>query len=493
MTSIAGRALSTRSSSLRRAGKRSGLALFAFTARSLQQASTLVMTLLAGHFMLPEQYGIYSLGIVFIILVQTLTYTGFYQFILTSKEDDAAVLSTCFWLIFGLVSAASVLLALAAYPLEWAFDAKELGMVLILLAAVQPLASIGAWSSAVLLRRKALMTNFSIMFAQNLIALIGGAVLLWYWHSLYALVAFRYLRVVSGAVLYALFARDWPRFRFQKQLAMQATSFSGGLYGSRFLGFLSRYAADLLLGLLYTAHEVGLYRFGNRVATGATDTLTQPMSNFAATQFGAAARQDRDLAASLTRFSGTVTLLAGIVGAVIVVLAGDVISLFFQPSYMAALVVTYAMALRGVAGIGQLLIEPAFAALGRTGYVMLFNLLAAVISVAAIVIATPFGLEILAWTQVAAVLATTGWAFYLLRKRGGIAVSGAIRNFFIALLLAVNYGLLLFALHHWALPLLGLSTGAALTAGLGIAAFLSVLFLGLGAYLKVFDLQAFAG
>lgn len=47
---------------LRKSGKRGLLAVFAFTARSLQQASTLVITLLAAHFLLPAEYGIYSLG-----------------------------------------------------------------------------------------------------------------------------------------------------------------------------------------------------------------------------------------------------------------------------------------------------------------------------------------------------------------------------------------------------------------------------------------------
>lgn len=478
---------------LRKSGKRGVLAVFAFTARSLQQASTLVITLLAAHFLLPAEYGIYSLGIVFIILIQTLTYTGFYQFILTSKEDDADVLSTCFWLIVGLVSAASLLLGLAAYPLERVFAAEHLGGVLVLLALIQPLASVGAWSSAALLRRQAVTLNIAIMFAQNLVALIGGALLLLYWHSLYALVAFRYLRVISGAILFAVLGRDWPRLLFRRDLAMKATAFSGGLYGSRMLGFLSRYAADLLLGLLHSPTAVGLYRFGNRVATGATDTLTQPMSNFASTQFGAAARKDTNLSLPLSRFSGTITLLTGMLGAVIVVFAHDVIGVFFQPSYMAALVVTYAMALRGVAGLGQLLIEPTFAALGRTSWVMMFNLVTAVVSVLAIFCASPFGLEMLAWTQTLVVLASTFWAFALLHFSARMDVSEAMRNFAGGLALSCAYGAVLHALRQWMFPMLSLSALEMLCLGLSCASLLGIAFLALGSRLRVFSLHAFSG
>lgn len=485
--------LALKSIAVRGVGRRSGKALFAFAARSLQQFSTLVMTFLAARFLLPAEYGVYSLGIVFIVLIQTLTYTGFYQFILNSREEDAIVLSTCFWLICGLVSAASALLAVAAYPIGWIFGSEELGSVLVLLALIQPLASLGAWSSAALLRRKAVMLNFTVMFLQNLAALIGGAVLLWFWHSLYALVAVRYLRVLTGAVLYAALGRDWPRWSFSRTLAAQATVFSGGLYGSRFLGFLARYAGDLLLGALHSPSAVGLYRFGNRVATGATDILTQPMSNFAATQFGAASRHDRSLAPVLARFSGTVALLTGMLGAVVIVFVRDAIEAFFQPSYLAALIVTYAMALRGIAGVGQLLIEPAFSALGRTSWVLMFNMLTGVLAVAAILIASPFGLEALAWGQALVVFATTGLAFHLMCRRGGIDVEHAVRGFVGASVLALGYGLALAGIRYGLLAWMGLSDVGMLGTGLALAAVVGVPVLALATRLGIFTLHAFSG
>jgi O-antigen/teichoic acid export membrane protein len=485
--------LALKGNALRSASRRGGIAVFAFVARSLQQVSTLVMTLLAARFLLPAEYGVYSLGIVFIVLIQTLTYTGFYQFILTAKQADEVVLSTCFWLIFGLVSAASLLLALAAWPIERLFASEGLGTVLVLLALIQPLASIGAWSSAALLRRGEVVLNITVMFAQNLAALVGGALLVWFWQSLYALVAARYLRVVTGAVLYALLGRDRPRWRFDRALAVKAAGFSGGLYGSRFLGFLSRYAGDLLLGLFHSAAAVGLYRFGNRVATGATDILTQPMSSFAATQFGAAARSERPLAPVLARFSGTIALLAGMLGAVLIVFVHDVIEAFFHPTYLAALIVTYAMALRGIAGVGLLLVEPVMSALGRTRLVFVFNLVTSGVAVAAILIATPFGLEALAWGQALVVLASTVLAFHLMCRHGGVEVRGAVRGFVGACGLTLAYGLVLAAIRFLVLAGLPLSGPQVLGAGLTFAAVTGVLFLALAARLRIFSLHAFSG
>ncbi|SDG96971.1 oligosaccharide flippase family protein [Alloyangia pacifica] len=471
--------------------RRSGRAMFAFVARSLQQISTFVITLLAARFLLPAEYGVYSLGIVFITLIQTLTYTGFYHFIVTSKDDDETVLSTSFWMITGLATIAAALLAIAALPISWAFDSPELFPVLLLLAAAQPVAGAGAWFSAALLRRQAVDLHFAIMFAQNFIALVGGAALLWLWQSLFALVAFRYLRVLSGAALYLTFSKDRPGFLFDKALARRATGFSGGLYGSRFLNFLSRYAGDLLLGLMFTTAEAGLYRFGSRVAGGAIDIVSQPMRSFALTQFGIAGRTGADLANPLERFVGSVMLLTGIVAAVTIVFAPAVVDVFFNPAYSAALAVTYAMAVRSVLNIGTLVLEPALAAQSQTGKLFSFNLFWTVITIASALAASPFGLSVLAWSQAAVMLLNTLSALYIL-KRSGISVGRTTRALIVAAALSAGFGLVLYEI--WSPIRTALGEGAqSISIGLAVASLLALALLAIGSKLKVFTLNVFSG
>jgi len=474
-------------------GRRGAFAIFALTARGLQQVSTLVVTILAAGFLLPAEFGVYSLGIVFVTLIQTLTYTGFYHFVVTADGDEDAILSTTFWLIFGLATASAFVLALAAWPIAALYDAADLGPVLLLLAAIQPLAGAGAWYSAVLLRRGEVQRHVAITFAQNLAALVGGVVLLWLWQSLYALVAFRYIRVVSGTVLFAVFCAARPRRRFDRGLARRASGFSGGLYGARFLAFLSRYAGDLVLGIAFSVGEAGLYRFGARIAGGATDIVAQPMRAFALTQFGAAGRVGRPLAPVLDLFTGSLTLLTGGVAAVIVVFGADVVALFFAPAYLAGLVVAYALAARAMAAVGTVLIEPALAAANRTGAVMVFNLGFAGASVAAVVVTAPFGLAALAWGQAAVALSATLVALWMLHRTADIAVGGALRAFTLACLLIAGYGVALSVSRGWLTQALDLAGGGALAAGLVWAALLALPVLALAGRLRVFGLRAFSG
>ena len=471
---------------------RSGMAAFAFVARSLQQVSTFVVTLLAASFLLPAEYGIYALAIVFVTFIQTMTYTGFYHFIVTSKHDDAAVLSTSFWLIVGLATAATVIFCALAYPISWLFAAPELAPILILLTIIQPLAGAGAWSSAALLRRQAVNLHFVIMFVQNALALVGGVLLIWYWQSLYALVAVRYVRVLSGTLLYATLGRDRPSFRFDRALVPEAAVFSGNLYGSRLLNFLSRYAADLLLGLMFTPAAAGLYRFGNRVATGATDIVTQPMQSFALTQMGAAGRKGKDLTPVLGRFIGTTTILTGGVAATVIVMAPSVVQQFFKPDYMAALVVTYALAIRSVLGLGALLLEPVMAATGQTGLILRYNFAWTVVFVAVAFAASPFGLEALAWSQAAATGLSTLTAGILVQRHARVPAREQLRSFAVASALVVAYGAAL----HFGWTYIGEAVAdrfLALGLGLSAALLLGLMTIAAGWRVKVWSLSVFSG
>lgn len=473
--------------------QRGGSAIFAFTARSLQQLSTLIITLLAARFLPVAEFGIYALGAVFMMLIQTMTYTGFYHFVVTSKEADDEVLPTSFWMITGLSLAAAAFFCALAYPLEWLFETPGLALVVILLVLAQPVSSFSAWASAVMLRRRKVQTNFNIMFWQNLGALIGGVLLMTYWHSLYALVAFRYLRALIGIALYVGAGIRIPALRFNKELGRTATIFSSHLYGSRFLAFLAKYAGDLMLGIYFSVAEVGLYRFGNRLAGSATDVLIQPMNNFAITQMGAAGRAGRPLDEPVRRFAGTVTLMTGIVGAGIIVFGHDVLSNFFNETYLAALVVTYAMAVRGVVSAGQAMLEAFFSAVGDTSWVTRFNFFSAIVSVGAIVVTAPFGLEVLAWGQAAVVFITTMRAFHLMQSKGGIKVGNSVKGFLLACGLAGAYGLTVWFVHRQVLPGFGLEGMVHMFTGIGIAALLAPVLLLIGWRMRVFTLSVFSG
>lgn len=440
---------------------------------------------------MPAEYGVYTISVIFVTLIQTMTYTGFFHYVVTAKGDEVTVLDTTFWLITGLSAIASAMLAICAPAISRIYDAPDLITVLWWLTLIQPLAAATAWQSAVLMRHERMRLNFLIMIAQNVIALIGGVALLVTWKSVFALVAFRYLRIISGTLLYS-FGGAWPTFRFDWGIARHATHFSGGLYGTRLLGFLTMYGADLILGAMFSTAEAGLYRFGNRLATSAVDMVRQPMQTFALTQFGAASRADASFGPVLRRFSGTTMLLVGCVVGVTIVFGESLVRNVFQPSYLPALMVTYALAVRALFSNGYGFVEPVMAAKGRTGKVMMYSLVWMIAQVAAIFAFAQYGLGVIAWAQALVALASSIAGTRLMARVAGIDVRPAVLASLQAVLLTAIYGgasYLLFGLVQAELGtgMVALITGIALTGVLALAT------LAIGMWLRIFDLKAFSG
>lgn len=476
----------------RQAARRGTLAAVAFGARALQQIATLAMTLLAARFLLPSEYGIYTLSVVFITLIQTLTYTGFFHFVLTTRDPGGTLLDTTFWLIVGLGTAGAGLLALLSEAIAALYRAPEMAMALVLLAAIQPVAAATAWASAVLMREQRMRLHFSILIAQNTVALVGGIALLVAWKSVFALVAFRYLRVLSGAVLYAVALRRRPRLRFDLPLARQATLYSAGLYGSRLLTFLSSYGADLVLGMMFSTAEAGLYRFGNRIATGAIDIVAQPLRSFALAQFGAAGRSGAAFGPVLERFAGVTVFATGCVVAVILVFSEAVVLNYFQPAYAEGLVVTYALAAFGFLSIGNLMVEPVLAARHRTGAIMLHHAAWSAVAVTAVLAAAPFGLGALAWSLAAVAAAASAGGLIVIRRLGTTPVSGALAAAGRATAMAALFGTATWLAWEVVRGQLGpYDTG--LVAGLGLTTLLAIPAIGLAIRARAFDLRAFSG
>lgn len=472
-------------------GRGSATAALAFGARSLQQVSTLVMTVLAASFLVPAEYGVYTLAVVFVTFIQTLTYTGIFHYLITQKGEESEVLDTTFWLMIGMSAVASVLLALAAPWIARAYDAPDLRAVLWWLAAVQPVGAYAAWCSGLLMRRNRMRAHFGIMLVQNAVALVGGTVLLVLWKSLFALVAFRYLRLAVGAVCYVLVLRESPGLRWRRATASHALGYASNLYGSRMLSFFANYGADLLLGLMFTTAEAGLYRFGNRLATAAMAIVAQPLRSFALTQFGMANRSDARFEPVMARFFAAMALLLGCTAAAVIAFGEPVVEALFDPSYAAALGVAYAMALRSVFSIGTAFVEPVFAAKDRTRVAMLYQLFWTCAQVAAVFALAPFGLTVLAWGQSLTTLAASVGAVVLLARVGGIEMRPALVAAWWGGLVALAYGGLVALTTDRVIEIEGGLSGVVVA--LAIAGILGVVALFLAHRKNVLDLRVFSG
>ena len=469
----------------------SSTAATAFAALAMQQVATFVLILLAASYLPPAEYGLYTISLVFATFIQTLTYSGVFHFIVTEKGDDSAILDTTFWLIIGISVTGSAILALAAPYIGRAFDAAELPSVIRFLALTQPVSAGVAWISAVLMRQKRMHAHYTIMMIQNVSSLFIGVALLILWQSVYALVAFRFAKSIVGGVIYFGYTRILPRFSFDRNVARKATSYAGGIYGSRFLNFFANYGADLILGLVYTTAEAGLYRFGSRLATAAMDIAMHPLRNFALAQFGAANRNNEGFTPLAAKFVSTAMFLMGGVAIAIYVFGEQMVELMFREEYLGALVVTYALATRAVLGIGDQFAEPILAAKGKTGVIMAHHGFWAFVQIVLLATTAAMGMNILAWAQAAVAGATSVMAFYLVHRFAAISLGPVIRSAVRTALLLLGIGLVILLIQGIVSSQVGnFYISLAISFGISLAIGLAGLILALR--LRIVNLSVFA-
>lgn len=408
-----------------------------------QQIASFIITLLAASFLSAAEYGVYTLAIVFVEFVIMLCYTGYFHYVVNEPGEDGPILSTMFWIMTGIGLAGGALLFLSAGILAQFFDAPDLAPVLRMFGLLQPFAAMIGWASAAMMRAAAMRRYFMVLIASNLGGLAAGCVVLVMWQSLFALVIYRAMRIALGLVLFAIAVPRWPNLRFDRAMALRATRYAGGLYGSRFLTFFSSFGTDLILAFLFSTAESGLYRFANRLATAAIDIVAQPLRSFALKSFGAVAREGGDLSPVFAKYLAALLFFMGAFGVTVAILGGTLVEALFQPEYLAALGAFYALTLRAAGLAGNMLVEPVFAARKNTYIGMYHNLFWTVLLLAGIVFVAPFGYESLAMMQAGLAVLTSCAALWVMSHWGAIMLRPALAATAKGLALVAVYALCL--------------------------------------------------
>lgn len=449
------------------------------------------MTLMAAAVLSIADYGLFALAIVFAELAVLFAYSGFFGFLVVAKTDDASLVSTLFWTILGVGCASGTLMFALAQPLTRGFETDGLAPLLQILACLQPFGAVTAWASARLMREGRMRRYYLLLFQGNIASLVLGLTLLAVWPSIYALIAYRALRVATNL---ALFLRACPfpkRMGFDTRIFRDAFRFARSLYVARIAEFFSSFGADLLLAYFFSTTESGLFRIASRLAIAGTDLIVLPLRGYATKTFASAARASQDLSEHFSDY-----LMAGFIlnsGTCVVVLAfgESVMSLAFGADYLGAVIVMHLFVVRAVLHWPQLLLEPLLAARHRTSIVMIHNTIWLCISSLAILLFAPFGMSQLAWSQTLIAGAMSITALYVVRRWGGIRLEPTYRKIVTAGLVMSLFGITVFNSRAWLITHLA-STELILLTGISACLILSGLTVAVAVKFKLLNPSVFA-
>ena len=226
------------------------------------QATAFVVILEAGRTLELNEFGVYAMASVFLIVLNTLIYSGIYEYLLKT-DDFRAVADTCF----------CINLAIAACGFRHHRGAGAANRRACSRAVRRTHDALAGPNRARrrrhelaggdLLRRKTVTAYYVIWFCSETISAALALTLLLRGMHLYALVGYRYSQCICNFVAYLLYTREFPRLAWQTGQARTALIFALPLYGSRLVGIMTNYSADLIIGILASPAAAGSYRLAS--------------------------------------------------------------------------------------------------------------------------------------------------------------------------------------------------------------------------------------
>ena len=368
------------------------------------QVTAIFVLVAAGRVLERQEFGIYSISAVFLVVITTIMYSGIYEYIIKS-EQAAAADDTCFWINAGFASLGAFAMVLSAPLIAKVSHAPEIASVMLWLAPSALIAALTSWQEALLLRRKRVAAYYIILCIAETASATLAVMLLLSGMKLFALIGYRYSQLILTSAGYLLYQRDRPHFRWRAEQARLALGFASRLYGSRVIGIITNFSADLIIGALASPAAAGSYRLASRIVFGCSEIWFQPVKTVAWVRFSSSLERTSRLAKTSLQqdWLGLMMLLSMIAWPALgcaAVLSRPLTAAVLGRDWLVAAPVLAVLALAKSAELFEIFLDPLLATTGDLRSLPRIRAAASVIAIAGFLALAHLGATAAAWAQV---------------------------------------------------------------------------------------------
>lgn len=218
----------------------------------------------------PTDFGLFSLVLVALSVVEVFMETGINTIIVQSKKEISYYLNTA-WVVsivrgFGI----AVLMVILSYPLRYFYQESTL-TALIFIAASVPIIR-GFINPAIVTFHKHLnfKTDTVYRFSLALADVVFAVLFAFIWPNIYALIFSVIMNAVIDVVLSYSMVRQWPKFQFSRNVFAEILDNTKWLNGFSILDYLNKNVDDLIIGRTLGIQSLGFYRNGYALTQSGT-------------------------------------------------------------------------------------------------------------------------------------------------------------------------------------------------------------------------------
>lgn len=367
------------------------------------------ITVALARLVAPDEFGVVAMVLVFSAIAGVLVDFGIGTALIQRRDADHVDESTAFHFNLGMSLLLAGLLALAAPWIARFFAKPELVGITWIMAASMVIGAVGAIHTTLLTKALDFRPLMLIGLWSTLLSGTLAVVLAWHGFGAWSL-AWQALAqtVVSTTLLW--WWHPWRPLRtFDLTSLRQLLHFGGFVTAARLVDATYTRLYSVFIGKLFSAADLGYYSRAQSTQQLPTNLLTRVLNRVAVPAFAQTAHDPTRLAAALAKSSRLLMFvnLPAMVGLALV--ARPLVEVLFGPRWLPAAPLLQILALGGALWPMHVLNLSALVAQGHSRLLLYIELPKKLVGVLALVITSRWGLEAIAWGQVA----TAGVAFFV--------------------------------------------------------------------------------
>ena len=242
----------------------SGL-IWTFGERILAQGVSFVLSIILARILMPSEYGIIAMVMVFINIANVFTSTGFGESLVQKKNADELDFSTVFYCTFGMSVVIYVILFTCAPYIAKFYHTKEIVLVLRILSLKIIMSSIATVQHAYVQKQMMFKKFFFSTLGGTIISGVLGIMLAYAGAGVWALVVQYLINTIIDIIVLFITVPWHPKFLFSLKRAKSLMNFGWKLVLANLINAVYNELRSLIIGRSYSSAALAYYNKGNQI------------------------------------------------------------------------------------------------------------------------------------------------------------------------------------------------------------------------------------
>jgi O-antigen/teichoic acid export membrane protein len=420
-----------------------------------QQGLGFLVFLLLSYLLVPEDFGVYALCLVFIEICNQLSRLGLSIELISSKVEKEGRYLNAFWLTLGVGVLLSTFIAISANFWQDLLGFEGLAECLVIAAIIPTIYSLNCIPDAIYQREFRHKNLAVVMLSANIlsgvIALSAAYILEM---GFFALVL---QRIVTEAftLLFFWLRIEWrPRFQFYPSLARSQLRNGLPFLGSGFVTLASYKSKDVFIGVFFGPIVLGYFRLALKIQDMLNKLVFSPVS---VVLLPFLSKTDSKLFNDILSQILFVTILVVLpMYAGMALIAHDLIGIVFSERWQPAAELLVLLCLYGIASQLFFMFKPILGSLGKGYWLIKIVMLYCFILNALMITFAQQDVAVVIWVDILAVIIASLYGLLKVRHITGLCLMQLGKDVLIIVIAALLMSVIIYTFDVYILALFGL-------------------------------------